>query len=256
MLIQLSPAKTLDFDVPFPALESSLPRFVPQSAALIELLRDYDPPRLAKLMDLSAALASLNVARYASWSENFNKENSRPAIFAFRGDVYLGLDAGSMSESLLEYAQDHLRILSGLYGLLRPLDLIQPYRLEMGTQLANPAGKDLYAYWGSQIAEAINADMGKREIVVNLASQQYFNVVDRTVLRAEVINPVFMDRQGDSYKVIGFFAKKARGLMARWILENRPKTRIDLRGFNLAGYRFSEAASVTIEPVFLRDEPQ
>lgn len=258
MLILLSPAKSLNFENPFNAPETSLPRFIPQSSELMELLRGLDVSQLSELMDISDALAELNVERNHNWSEKATEDNSRPAIFAFRGDTYVGLDADTMTENDLRYAQDHLRILSGLYGVLRPLDLIQPYRLEMGSRLANPAGKNLYAFWGGQISDAINEDLRERpdEVVVNLASEEYFKVVDRSVLRHDIVHPVFMDAKNGSYKVISFYAKKARGMMARWILENRPETRLDLQEFNWGGYRFSQEASVSIEPVFLRDEQE
>lgn len=255
MLILLSPAKTLDFESQVPDLQTTRPRFISQSSELVELLRQYDTPQLAKLMGISDSLASLNVERYAKWSKKFTKTNSRPAIFAFRGDSYIGLDADTLSAKDLAYTQDHLRILSGLYGLLRPLDLIQPYRLEMSTRLVNPAGNNLYRFWADQLTDAINKDLkDKNEIVVNLASTDYYKAVDLRKLNAEVISPTFMDRQGDAYKVVGLFAKKARGMMARWIIDKRPKTRFELQDFKDDGYRFAPEASGAKELVFLREE--
>lgn len=258
MLILLSPAKSLNFEDHFNTPDASLPRFLKQSAELNKLLRDYDVSQLSDLMGISDALAELNFQRNQTWSTKVTEENSRPAVFAFRGDTYVGLDADTMAESDLLFAQDHMRILSGLYGVLRPLDLIQPYRLEMGTRLANPVGKNLYAFWGRQISDAINEDLTDRpdEAVVNLASDEYFKAIDRAALNHDIIHPVFMDAKNGSYKVISFYAKKARGMMARWILENRPESRLDLQEFDWGGYKFSKEASVSVEPVFLRDEQE
>jgi cytoplasmic iron level regulating protein YaaA (DUF328/UPF0246 family) len=258
MLILLSPAKSLNFKDHFKAPTTSPPRFLKQSSQLVEVLREYDATQLSNLMGISDALAELNVERNRSWSAKGSDENSRPAVFAFRGDTYVGLDADTMTENDLLYAQDHLRILSGLYGVLRPLDLIQPYRLEMGSRLVNPKGKNLYAFWGQQISASLNEDLQDRpdEVLVNLASDEYFKAVDRSILQHDIVHPVFMDAKNGSYKVISFYAKKARGMMARWILEHRPDSRLDLQEFDWGGYRFSKGASDTIEPVFLRDEQE
>lgn len=258
MLILLSPAKSLNFEDHFKTPDTSLPRFLDRSSELIEILRGFSAADLSKLMGISDALAKLNVERNKNWSPEPTDENSRAAIFAFRGDTYIGFDADTMTENDLIYAQDHLRILSGLYGVLKPLDLIQPYRLEMGSRMANSEGKNLYAFWGRKVTDAINEDLRDRpdEVVVNLASDEYFRVIDRGILKHDIVHPVFMDAKNGSYKVISFYAKRARGMMARWILENRPETRLDLQDFDWGGYRFSKEASVSVEPVFLRDEEE
>lgn len=235
-------------------LPHTLPQFVPQSAELIEVLRPKSPQHIAQLMDLSDALAALNVARYAAWSPKFTAKNAKQAILAFNGDVYDGLDAKSLSPEALSWAQKHVCILSGLYGVLRPLDRMQPYRLEMGTALANPKGKNLYAFWGAQIAEYLNRQLAKdaSPVIVNLASQEYFKAVDLKTLKARVIECVFEDYKGGQYKIISFFAKRARGLMARYAVQNQIKHPDGLQGFNLDGYAYAPAASSPERLVFRR----
>ena len=254
MLILLSPAKSLDYESAPTTDRHTLPQFVDDSAALIEVLRPLTPAQLASMMDLSDALATLNVARYAAWEPRFSAANSKQAVLAFNGDVYEGLDAASLKQADLDWAQDHIGILSGLYGVLRPLDWMQPYRLEMGTKLANPRGKDLYAWWGDRLAEHLNARLAAQgdDVVINLASQEYFKSVKRKALQARVIECVFEDWKGGKYKIISFFAKRARGLMARHAITRRVTTPKDLEGFNADGYAFDRTVSAPDRLVFRR----
>lgn len=255
MLLLLSPAKSLDYASPLPpGLTHTLPPFIAQSAQLIDVLRAQTPQSLASLMSLSDKLATLNVARYAAWSPEFTAENARQALFAFNGDVYEGLQAGTLSTPDIAWAQDHLAMLSGLYGVLRPLDRIQPYRLEMGTRLATPAGSNLYAFWGAQIAEHLNQRLQERTdpVVVNLASQEYFKSVDRKRLQARVVECVFEDYKAGKYKIISFHAKRARGLMARYAVQQRLTRPAQLHGFDAQGYAFADAASSPERLVFRR----
>jgi cytoplasmic iron level regulating protein YaaA (DUF328/UPF0246 family) len=257
MLFLLSPAKTLDYETPVGDLPHTLPQFLGQSAQLIEVLRRKSPRQVADLMDISPALAQLNVARYRAWSERFDERNARPAVLAFNGDVYDGLQARSLTRPDLDWAQRHVRILSGLYGVLRPLDRMQPYRLEMGTALAVGRARNLYQFWGAGIAEHLNRELAAdaTPVVVNLASQEYFRSVDLTRLKARVIECVFEDWKGGGYKVISFFAKKARGLMARYAVQQRVRTPRRLEGFDLDGYRFDPGASRPERLVFRRKMP-
>ena len=255
MLLLLSPAKSLDYDTPVPAdLPATEPVFGSQSKALIALLRTRSPQQIAELMSLSDSLSALNVARYQAWSPRATAANSRQAVWAFDGDVYGGLDARSLSADDLAWAQDHLAILSGLYGVLRPLDRLQPYRLEMGTRLQNPAGADLYRFWGSQIADHLNTRLqaDRTPVLVNLASQEYFRAVDKLVLKARVIDCVFEDWKNGQYKIISFHAKRARGLMARHAVTTRAATPRQLEGFDAEGYRFDAEASQPDRLVFRR----
>ena len=255
MLFLLSPAKSLDYDTPVPeGLPHTTPQFVPQSTALIEALRMHSPQSIASLMDLSDKLAALNVARYEAWRPRFTAANSRQALLAFNGDVYEGLQARTLGADDLGWAQQHLAILSGLYGVLRPLDRMQPYRLEMGTRLATEHGNTLYQYWGSQIAEHLNTRLraDTTPVVVNLASQEYFKAVDRKALKARVIDCVFEDWKSGGYKIISFYAKRARGLMARYAITPRIATPHQLEAFDLDGYAFAAGASVPERLVFRR----
>lgn len=256
MLLLLSPAKKLDYDSPLSTGLHSEPLFVDEARGLIDVLKKKSVADVAKLMSLSDSLAKLNVERYAEWSPKFTQKNARPAVLAFNGDVYEGLDAGSLSEAQLKWAQDHVAILSGLYGVLRPLDLMQPYRLEMGTRLANPAGGTLYDYWKATIAPYLNERLAKDKepIIVNLASEEYFKSVDLGALKARVIQCVFQDGKGGVYKVVSFYAKRARGLMARYVIENRINTPDKLTGFNSEGYKFVPEASSEDKLVFRRIE--
>ncbi|MCS4292085.1 cytoplasmic iron level regulating protein YaaA (DUF328/UPF0246 family) [Comamonas sp. BIGb0152] len=255
MLFLLSPAKSLDYETPLPAgLTSTQPQFIPQSKALIAVLRTQSPQQIASLMAISDKLAALNVARYEAWSPKFSSKNARQAIMAFNGDVYDGLQAPSLSAKQLDWAQSHLCMLSGLYGVLRPLDLMQPYRLEMGTRLVTEQGSNLYHFWGTQIADYLNAQQASEDkpVVVNLASQEYFKSVDRKVLRARVIDCSFEDYKNGQYKTISFYAKKARGLMARYAIEQQIKTPTALKKFSTAGYAFTADASSDDHFVFRR----
>jgi cytoplasmic iron level regulating protein YaaA (DUF328/UPF0246 family) len=255
MLFLLSPAKSLDYDTPLPeGLPHTLPAFVPDSTRLIEVLREQSPQQVASLMSISDPLAALNVARYAAWKPRFTARNARQAVMAFNGDVYEGLQARTLSPEDLDWAQQHLAILSGLYGVLRPLDWMQPYRLEMGTRLATDAGSNLYQFWGARIAEYLNQRLAAdaTPVVVNLASQEYFKSVDLQTLKARVVECVFEDCKGSQYKIISFHAKRARGLMARWAIQRRAATPRQLEGFDLEGYAFHPAASAPDRLVFRR----
>jgi uncharacterized protein len=255
MLFLLSPAKSLDYDTPAPPeLPHTLPQFPKQSAQLIEILREFSPQQIAELMGLSDALSSLNVARYQAWKPKFTAKTSKQAILAFNGDVYEGLDAKTLKPADLEWAQEHVASLSGLYGLLRPLDWMQPYRLEMGTALANPAGNNLYKFWGSSISEHLNAQLAKEKTpaIVNLASNEYFKAVNRKALKARVVECVFEEYKSGGYKVISFFAKRARGLMARYAIQKRIKDVKKLEAFNSEGYAFNPSASGEDRLVFRR----
>ena len=254
MLILLSPAKTLDFETPPVVEHHTQPSFLAQSTRLIQALRKLRAADLGKLMAISPALADLNVARYQAWTPQFTPHNAKQAVLAFNGDVYDGLQAPSLSPQQLAYAQDHLRILSGLYGVLRPLDLIQPYRLEMGTRLATRGKKDLYAYWGKTVTDELNAVLAAAPApaVINLASQEYFGVVQMARLRAPVITPVFEDWKNGKYKIISFFAKRARGLMARHALVHGITEPARLQEFALDGYAYAPAASSASSWVFRR----
>ncbi|WP_301101186.1 peroxide stress protein YaaA [Propionivibrio sp.] len=256
MIVVLSPAKTLDFSTPPGVATHTQPRFLDQSQLLIEGLRQLSPPEIGKLMGISDQLATLNATRYAEWKLPFSPANAKQAVLAFNGDVYEGLDATTLAAADLKFAQGHLRILSGLYGLLRPLDLIQAYRLEMGTALANPRGKDLYAFWGERIADELNSALleVKAKALVNLASQEYFKSVKLKQLTVPVIEPVFEDwsvGQG-KYKVVSFYAKRARGLMARFVLTQRLKAAQGLKTFAAEGYAFTAEASTATRWVFRR----
>lgn len=254
MLFLLSPAKSLDYDTPVAELPSTQPQFVSQSAQLIEVLRQKSPQQVAELMHLSDALSALNVARYQAWSPRFTVRNSRQAVLAFDGDVYGGLDARSLKPAQLDWAQQHLCILSGLYGVLRPLDRMQPYRLEMGTALAVGGARNLYQFWGPQIAQHLNDRLAadRTPVVVNLASQEYFKSVDRKALKARVIDCVFEEHRAGQHKVISFMAKRARGLMARYAITHKISTPKKLEGFNLEGYAFAPEVSQPDRLVFRR----
>ena len=255
MLMVISPAKTLDFETLPTTSEHTTPDFLDDSAQLIEQLREMSPHQVSELMKISDKLGSLNFDRYLSWDKNFTPDNAKQALLAFKGEVYTGLDAGSMSVADLQWAQDHLRILSGLYGLLRPLDLMQPYRLEMGTKLANSRGKDLYQFWGSQITDALNQQQADETlpVLVNLASNEYFKSVQSKQLAAEIITPVFKDWKGDKYKIISFYAKKARGLMVAYIVNNRLDDVEQIKKFDSQGYAYNPAMSSAREWVFTRE---
>ncbi|MNF63384.1 hypothetical protein D3C84_450870 [compost metagenome] len=255
MLMVISPAKTLDYTTAPVTARHTLPEHLAHSAELIAQLRELTPAQIAALMHLSDKLAGLNAARFAQWSPEFTMENAKQALLAFKGDVYTGLDAESFGEDDFDFAQQHLRMLSGLYGVLRPLDLMQPYRLEMGTKLANARGKDLYAFWGERISGWLNEALAAQgdDILLNLASNEYFGAVKRKALKARIIDTEFKDLKNGQYKIISFYAKKARGLMARYVIQNRLRNPEDLKGFDLAGYSYAQAQSSPDKLVFLRD---
>lgn len=256
MLFVISPAKALDYETPAQVKTFTQPLFVEQASELIGVLREKSPQQVAELMGLSDTLAGLNVARYQAWSPTFTARNSRQAVLAFDGDVYGGLAARRMSEAELDWLQQHLCILSGLYGVLRPLDRMQPYRLEMGTRLATGKGSNLYRFWGTRIADYLNrrARADKSPVLVNLASEEYFKAVDLRVLQPRVVQCVFEEKKGTRYQIVSFFAKRARGLMVRYALQQRAATPEQLQGFDLEGYRFAPAASDTDRLVFRRDK--
>lgn len=257
MLTVLSPAKTLDYESPDIAKKHTKPLFPKQSAELIEILRGYSPKQIGKLMGISDKLADLNSQRYHAWEQKSTKKNARQCVLAFKGDVYVGLDAHSFNAADFEFAQDHLRILSGLYGILRPLDLMQPYRLEMGTKLKTPHGNDLYDFWDGAIAHELNKQLKKNgdDVLVNLASNEYFKSVKKGMLNARVIAPVFKDEKNGKYKIISFFAKKARGVMAGWMIRKKVTDPKKLIKFAEAGYYYVPEESKPDAPVFHRDAP-
>lgn len=256
MLVVISPAKTLDFDTPARTDTFTQPQFLDDAQLLIERLRELDPLQIGQLMSISNDLAELNHRRNMNWSAPFSRANAKQALLAFRGDVYIGLQAETFSKKDFEFAQKHLRILSGLYGLLRPLDLIQPYRLEMGTTLTNARGKNLYAFWNDKITAALNAELKPRKnaVLVNLASEEYFKAVHPKTLAARVVTPIFKERKGQTFKVVSFFAKKARGAMSRYIIRNRLTDVAALKDFTDDGYAFNAAFSTVDEWVFTREQ--
>ncbi len=257
MLMVISPAKTLDYQTPPATARFTLPEHLDHSSVLIEQLRALTPAQIATLMSLSDKLAGLNAARYENWTPEFTEQNAKQALLAFKGDVYTGLNAEDFSQCDFDYAQQHLRMLSGLYGLLRPLDLMQPYRLEMGTKLANPRGKNLYEFWGERISGYLNQALTEQgdNILLNLASNEYFSSVKLKALDARVINTEFKDLKNGQYKIISFYAKKARGLMARYVIKERLNDPEGLKDFNYQGYRYHAEQSKPDSLVFLRDQP-
>ena len=254
MLVVLSPSKTLDPEACTDAAICTQPDYLKESRQLIRRLRELSPDDIAELMHVSMKLANLNFDRFHQWKTPFTAGNARPAALTFKGDVYTGLGADDFTRQDLKFAQKHLRILSGLYGLLRPLDLIQPYRLEMGTRLGTSRGDNLYQFWGNRITEGIREALSdqKGAVLVNLASQEYFKVVRPETLDAPVITPVFKERKGGQYRVIGLFAKQARGMMTRHIIKNRLTTVDAITGFTDGGYRYSPEMSTETEWVFAR----
>ncbi|WP_293730399.1 peroxide stress protein YaaA [uncultured Actinobacillus sp.] len=255
MLAIISPAKTLDYDSDIPKLAYTQPHLTDYSEQLIQICRQFSPNELASLMSISDKLAGLNVARYAQWQKAHNEQNARAAIYAFKGEVYAGLDAYSLTAEDIQFAQTHLAMLSGLYGLLKPLDLMQPYRLEMGTKLANPNGKDLYAYWGNIITQSLQQAIDNQgdNVLINLASDEYYKAVNAQQLKARIIKPIFLDNKNGKYKVISIYAKKARGLMCRYLIQNRLTHPEQLKAFDLEGYEFDDIKSTETEWVFKRD---
>jgi uncharacterized protein len=258
MLLVVSPAKNLDYESPLTTDKYSQPELLSHSQLLIEQCVKLSPAEISSLMGISDKLAGLNAARFGQWSQPFTTENARPAVLAFNGDVYTGLDAKTLTDADFDYAQQHMRILSGLYGLLKPLDLMQAYRLEMGTKLSNERGTNLYQFWGELITEKLNQALAEQgdNILVNLASNEYFKAVKKKSLQADLITPAFKDWKNGQYKMISFFAKKARGLMARYIIENQVNTLDALKAFSVAGYSYNEDLSKANDWVFTRKESE
>ncbi|WP_241645740.1 peroxide stress protein YaaA [Rosenbergiella metrosideri] len=256
MLMLISPAKTLDYESPVPVSDYTQPELLNASQQLINITKKLSPAEIASLMKISDKLSHLNADRFNQWSTPFSTDNARQALFAFKGDVYTGLQADQLSPDAIDFAQQHLRMLSGLYGVLRPLDLMQPYRLEMGIKLANPAGKDLYAFWGETITQQLNQhiEAQREKWVINLASDEYFKAVDPTKLKAKLIKPVFLDEKNGKFKVISFYAKKARGMMCRFIIENKITQPEKLTEFDKEGYFYDAQRSTENEWVFCRHE--
>lgn len=254
MLIVVSPAKTLDYDTPPKTARYTMPDYLDQSQLLIDRLRLLSSLDISELMSVSSKIAELNFDRYESWHADFNTDNAKQAVLAFRGDVYTGLDVDSFSVRDLDFAQKHLRILSGLYGLLRPLDLMQPYRLEMGTRLDNERGKNLYEFWGERITEGLNRQLKKikSDVLINLASNEYFKSVKPGCLQADIITPQFKEHKNGAYKMIGIHAKKARGMLSRYIITNRLSDPRDIQAFDEDGYRFNNRLSAGDQWVFTR----
>ena len=254
MLAILSPAKTLDFDSPLVTDQHSVPEFTKESTALIRTLRKLEPSEIGSLMGISDKLASLNHDRYAQWSPSFDDETARASILAFKGDVYQGLNAPTMSKRDFTWAQKRLRVLSGLHGLLRPLDRIHPYRLEMGTKLDNPKGKDLYQFWGSKVTDALNEALAEQrsKVLVNLASNEYYKVVQADQIQGRILTINFKEWRRDAYRFVSFSAKRARGLMARYMIDQRAENAEALRGFDVDGYAFNEDLSSEDEWIFTR----
>jgi len=256
MLMVISPAKTLDYESPLATQRFTQPALLEKSQQLIKIARKLSPAQVASLMSISDKLAHLNAERFNSWQPDFSLENARQAILAFKGDVYTGLQAETFSEKDFDFAQEHLRMLSGLYGLLRPLDLMQPYRLEMGIKLANPAGQDLYSFWGDLLTEKLNDALASQgdDVLINLASDEYFKAIKPKKLQARLIKPVFLDEKNGKFKVISFYAKKARGLMSRYIIQHRLTKPEQLTRFDVDGYAFAADESRENELVFKRAE--
>jgi hypothetical protein len=254
MIVVISPAKKLDYDAAAVTDQFSQPRMLEDAGQLIEQLQPLAPHDVSALMHISDKLGSLNYDRFQSWSQPFNSDNAKQALLAFRGDVYAGIDADSFSAADFSFAQQHLRMLSGLYGLLRPLDLMQAYRLEMGTRFANNRGKNLYEFWGEKITDALNQDFAYEgsQILINLASTEYFKSVKPKQLKADIITPVFKERKGDDYKVVGIYAKKARGLMSRFIIQQQLAEPEQIKSFDADGYAYNQALSTDKQWVFTR----
>lgn len=254
MIVVISPAKTLDFETASATEQHTNPLFLDESERIIKKLKSLSKKKIKELMNISDQLADLNKERYSNWDREFSKENAKQAVLAFKGDVYVGLAAESFSEEDFGFAQEHLRILSGLHGVLKPLDLIQPYRLEMGTKLPVGRRKDLYHFWDNKVTDVLNEEFGQKEspTLINLASNEYFKVVQKKGLKAEIITPVFKDFKGTDYKVISFFAKKARGMMSAYIIKNKLTNPEELKTFDTDGYSFNVNLSEGNEWVFTR----
>jgi hypothetical protein len=258
MLLLISPAKTLDFDSPLPNVRPTQPDHLAEAARLVAVLRARSPAELSELMHISPALGALNADRFGAWQTPFTPANARPALYAFRGDVYQGLQADTLGSRDIQWAQRHLRILSGLYGLLRPLDLIQAYRLEMGTRLAFDGFRNLYEFWAPRLTTAVNAELARTRhpVLLNLASQEYFGAIDRKAVAARIVTPTFKELRNGRYQFLSMFGKRARGLMARYVIERRMTAPDDLQAFDVDGYRFAPELSQGDDWVFVRDAPR
>lgn len=256
MLVLISSAKTLDFDTPEKTKSATEPAFLDDAEALIRELQQYSADQLSELMGISGKLADLNHERFKNWRRSPTKDNAKPAVLAFQGDLYTGLEAESFSAGDFRYAQKHLRILSGLYGVLRPLDLMQPYRLEMGARFANQRGKDMYQFWNDLITLELNRQLQtlKSNLAVNLTSNEYFRSIHKTAFQADVISPAFKDLKNRTYKIISFYSKLARGQMAGWIIRKKIDSADRLKTFRASGYRYNSSLSTPQKPVFTRDE--
>jgi len=257
MLIVVSPAKTLDYTTEPKTKKFTLPDYLDESAELIHRMREFSSLDISELMKVSTKIADLNFDRFEAWNKNFTEQNAKQAVLAFKGDVYTGLDAESFSMKDFSFAQKHLRMLSGLYGLLRPLDLMQPYRLEMGTRLSTERGKNLYEFWGNEVTEGLNSQLKKikSKYLINLASNEYFKVVKPKVLQGEIITPSFKELKNGDYKMIGIYAKKARGLLSRYIIQNQLSDIKDIKSFNVDGYKFNKKLSSDNNWAFTRKTP-
>jgi cytoplasmic iron level regulating protein YaaA (DUF328/UPF0246 family) len=252
MKMIISPAKSLDFDSSIPSLVATQSKFLKESKTIQAVIKKKTPAELMQLMSISDKLAELNWQRNRAWKTPFTPENARPAVFAFSGDVYIGLDVKSLSAEKLPLLQERLRILSGLYGIIKPLDLIQPYRLEMGTVISIGEAKNLYDFWKDKLTIALNKDLKRGELLINLASNEYFSAIDVKALKVPVITPEFKDYKDGNLKMISFFAKKARGLMVRYIIETNAETIDDIKAFDYEGYRFDANLSIGNKLVFTR----
>ena len=257
MITVLSPAKKLSTDCFSEGNRFSKPVFLEQSSNLVSILKSYDPPDLQSLMGISENLSELNWERFQSWTTNTSPDDSRQAVYSFKGDTYTGLDADTLKDSDLDFAQNNIRILTGLYGLLKPLDLMLPYRLEMGTKLENKHGKNLYEFWGESLSKTLSKELEnhKNKIIINCASNEYFKSIDNSSLDADVIDPQFKEIKNGKTRIISFFAKKARGMMARYIIDNKIVNSEDIYNFDLAGYKYDESLSSIQKPVFTRAQP-
>lgn len=252
MIVVISPAKKLDFETPAPTKEFSEPSDLSKTEELIKKLRKCDASEISKLMNLSESLTKLNITRYKNFNTPFTLDNAKQAMFAFKGDTYVGLDAETMNKIEIKYAQKHLRILSGLYGLVSPLDLVQPYRLEMGTKFSVGKSKNLYEFWKPDITEKLNKLLENEKVLINCASNEYFKAVEKKSLKAQVITPQFKEKKGNDFKMVSFFAKKARGMMSRYIIENQISNPDDIKNFDKDGYQFNPALSTELSPCFTR----
>lgn len=254
MIHILSPAKTLDYKNPIQSTNVTQPDLLNESKLLMNELKKFNPKDLEKLMSINSELALLNFERNLSWHFPFNSDNAKEALAVFKGQVFIGLNANTLSKKEIVFAQDHLRILSGLYGVLRPLDLIQPYRLEMGTELKNTFGKNLYQFWGTKLTEIINAELAKQKnkVLINLASNEYFKAINPKLIKGEIITPVFKETKGNEFKQVTIYAKTARGYMSRFIIQNRIENPEDIKAFDTGGYLFNQDLSDKINWVFTR----